>query len=128
MNSGPSIRLVGSMVVLCALFGSCAKRQYPEVLEIRIQRKGCLGPCPVYKLSLQKHGTTTYYGEKFVERIGHYSAKEFPGVDFDRLSRAVSDLRFFDLRDEYGTGWIDSERVIVTVTRPSESKTLKSFY
>ena len=97
-------------------------------MEITVERKGCLGPCPVYKLSLQKDGTSTYYGEKFVERIGQYSAKEFPGVDFDRLSRAVSDLRFFDLRDEYGTGWIDSERVIVTVTRPSESKTVKSFY
>ena len=97
-------------------------------MEITVERKGCLGPCPVYKLSLRKNGTSTYYGEKFVERIGQYSAKEFPGFDFDRLSRAVSDLRVFDLHDEYEAEWIDSERVIVTVVRPSESKTVRSFY
>ena len=107
---------------------SCARRSQPPIMEITVERKGCLGPCPVYKLSLRKNSTSTYHGVKFVERIGQYSAKKSPAVDFDRISRAVSDLRFFDLDNDYAAGWIDSERVIVTVVRPSESKTVRSFY
>src|SRR5712692_10053300 len=33
-------------------FLPCAKRSHPPIMEFTVERKGCLGPCPVYKLSL----------------------------------------------------------------------------
>ncbi|HEY3840172.1 MAG TPA: TonB family protein [Bryobacteraceae bacterium] len=95
------------------------------VSEITIERQGCYGNCPVYTLTLRRQGTSTYAGKRWVTRIGQFTATQLYGGDVDQLSRAVSDLGFFNLHDEYGASE-DSERLAVTVTTPSQSKTVKT--
>src|ERR1043166_1449601 len=91
------------------------------VSEIKVERKGCFGSCPRYTLTLRREGASTY------SRRGPYSTIQISSADFDRLSKAVLALGFFDLRDEYGREYADTERVAVTVTSPSQSKTVETY-
>jgi hypothetical protein len=47
--------------------------------------------------------------------------------DFGRLTKAISDVRFFDLPDVIGPILIDGEQVIVTVTTARKSKTVTTY-
>ena len=96
------------------------------ISEITVERTGCFGECPVYTLTLRRQGSSTYIG-KTGPRIGHYTAKQVYGGDFDQLSKAISDVHFFDLPDETGPAVIDAEQVTVTVTTPTQSKTVNTF-
>jgi TonB family protein len=97
------------------------------ISEIIVERQGCFGGCPVYTLTLRRQGTSTYVGKRSVARIGQYTAKQVYRFDFDQLSKAISDVGFFNLQNEYGGGVEDAEQVAVTVTTPSQSKTVKTF-
>jgi TonB family protein len=97
------------------------------VSEITVERKGCFGGCPVYTLTLRRQGSSTYIGKRSEARIGQYTAKQVYGGDFNQFTKAISDLGFFNLHDEYGAGWQDAEQVNVTVTTPLRSKIVKTF-
>jgi TonB family protein len=47
--------------------------------------------------------------------------------DFDRLTQAISKIRFFDLPDVIGPGVEDAEQVVVTVTAAQKSKTVTTY-
>jgi TonB family protein len=97
------------------------------ISEIIVERQGCFGGCPVYTLTLRRQGTSTYVGKRSVARIGQYTAKQVYSGDFDQLSKAISDVGFFNLQNEYGREVEDAEQVVVTVTTPSQSRTVKTF-
>ena len=93
------------------------------VSEITVERRGCFDGCPVYTLTLRRQGASSYDGKGGVVRRGEYTAKQVNSGDFDQLSRAISEMGFFDLQNEYG-GAEDAEEVAVTVTASSQSKTV----
>lgn len=90
---------------------------------ITVERKGCFGACPRYTLALRREGRSTYIG-RTGSRRGLFSGPPVSVGDFDRLTQAISEIRFFDLRDVIGPGVEDAEQVVVTVTSAQESKTV----
>jgi hypothetical protein len=45
--------------------------------------------------------------------------------DFDQITKAISENRFFDLPDVIGPGVVDAEQVAVTVTTLKNQKRLR---
>lgn len=97
-----------------------------DVSAITVDRKGCFGGCPRYTLTLRRQGRSTYIG-KTGPRRGLYTAPVVSVGDFDRLTQAISVIRFFDLPDVIGPGVEDAEQVVVTVTTVQKSKTVTTY-
>src|SRR5262249_25494139 len=51
-----------------------------------------------------------------------YTAPAVSVADFERLTQAISEIRFFDLPDVIGPHVVDAEQVVVTVTTTQELK------
>ena len=71
----------------------------PDAL-IRLQRTSCLGPCPIYTVTIDARGTVTYEGERFVRVVGRRTAQIDKALVATLLSRAER-IRFFQMRDAY---------------------------
>jgi TonB family protein len=56
-----------------------------------------------------------------------YTAPVVPVGDFDRLTQAISVIRFFDLPDVVGPAVEDAEHAVVTVTTGQKSKTVTTY-
>jgi len=97
-----------------------------DVSAITVDRKGCFGGCPRYTLALRRQGRSTYIGTTGLRR-GLYTAPVVPVGDFDRLTQAISVIRFFDLSDVVGPVVEDAEHVVVTVTTGQKSKTVTTY-
>lgn len=74
--------------------------EVPADTVIRPQRTSCLGPCPIYTVTIDARGTVTYEGEKFVRVIGRQTAQIAPSAVATLLASAER-IHFFDLRDAY---------------------------
>ena len=97
-----------------------------DISAITVDRKGCFGGCPRYTLTLRRQGRSTYIG-KTGQRRGLYTAPVVSVGDFDRLTQAISEIRFFDLSDVIGPFVEDAEQVVVTVTTAQKSKTVTTY-
>ncbi|WP_422927931.1 DUF6438 domain-containing protein [Singulisphaera sp. PoT] len=87
-----------------------------EITEITLQRTPCFGACPTDRVVLHPDGNADYYGQRHVQRVGHYKGI-FGEANFDRLSKLIVAQRFFDLKPRYHRGVTDLPSVIVTVKR-----------
>jgi len=63
-----------------------------DVSSITVDRKGCFGACPIYTLTLRRHGVSTYVGKTGL-RQGLYTAPAVSVADFERLTQAISEIR-----------------------------------
>ena len=90
------------------------------VSEITLERHGCFGSCPVYKIVLRADGTASYVGTANVARLGTYQGE----IYFWRLAKWVETQGFFELQNEYATNWVDSEQATTSVVRDGERKTV----
>jgi TonB family protein len=93
---------------------------------ITVDRKGCFGGCPRYTLTLRRQGNSTYSGLTG-PRQGLYTARLLRVGDFDQLTKAISEVRFFDLPDVVGPRTSDTEEVAVTVITAQKSKTVTTY-
>lgn len=96
------------------------------ISEITVERQGCDGSCPFYTLTLREGARSEYVGNRTIGNkifggSGHYSAEPVSAEAFDRLSKAVADLGFFNLPDD-GPGSDGGENVIITVKTPVQAK------
>ena len=69
--------------------------------KIMLERTGCLGPCPVYRVEISGDGAVTYTGEAFVRKEGEHNWKIFQG-QIDQLNEALDRYDFFAI-PEYET-------------------------
>ena len=91
-----------------------------------MERKGCLGPCRVYKVTLRGDGSAIYVGKENVDHNGTFGNDKFWPIasEFSQLADAIDMAGFFRLAGEYGVGWVDAEVVVTTVTRNGQTKTV----
>jgi hypothetical protein len=109
---------------LCFSLSQCTKRQdSSQITEITMERKGCNGGCPVYKVTFSPDGKATYVGIRNVEHLGEYQG----GVYFPKLAAWIESQNFFSLMDKYSEGNLDSEVVITTVVKRGIRKTVTTF-
>jgi TonB family protein len=97
-----------------------------DTSAITVDRKGCFGACPRYTLTLRREGRSTYIGRTGPRR-GLFTALPVSVGDFDRLTQAISEIRFFDLPNVIGPGVDDAEQVAVTITTAEKSKTVTTY-
>ena len=67
---------------------------------VTLERTGCLGSCPVYKLTLNGTGEVIYEGRRFVKSSGSYSSR-IAEKSVLELANSLLTRRFFDAGEEY---------------------------
>jgi Domain of unknown function (DUF6438)/Ankyrin repeats (3 copies) len=72
----------------------------PPDAVIRLQRTSCYGPCPIYTVTIDAHGTVTYDGERSVRVIGRRTAHVETST-VARLLATAERIRFFEMRNTY---------------------------
>jgi len=84
------MKLIGPLLLTTLFVCGCSKN-YP-ITEISLERKGCFGPCRVYKVTLRGDGSATYICKENVERIGTFTNHQFWPVtyQFKRLADAIA--------------------------------------
>ena len=66
-----------------------------------LERTGCLGPCPVYRVEISGDGAVTFTGTAFVKKEGEHNWKIFQ-AQIDQLNAALEQYDFFAI-PEYET-------------------------
>jgi hypothetical protein len=107
-----------------SLSGSSATPEEEAITEISLERTGCFGSCPIYKVILRKDGTATYIGKRFVSRLGTYHGKVEYG--FLALAELVYRQGFFNLKERYAAPYTDLSTAIVSVVRHGKRKTVEN--
>jgi len=104
-----------------------AATQAPPDTLIILQRDGCEGPCPVYRLVLFADGTILYQGQYHVRRTGLLKGSIAP----EALIKLLVDIDasgFFQLANNYGDGntkncdTVDNGRPLITLTVSSKGR------
>lgn len=97
---------------------------------ISLERSGCLGKCPVFKLSLLSNGTVYFQGRHNVNRKGIYDTL----LNKANLAELVSEFYssgFFRLREKYDltncVGPTDLSSVVISIRTDRTDKKV-SFY
>ncbi|MFN2397911.1 MAG: DUF6438 domain-containing protein [Gemmatimonadaceae bacterium] len=104
-----------------------APPESPDLItEISLEREGCLGPCPVYSMTLRSDGTALYCGRYFVPREGQF-AGVMPKAEFRRLAALVFNHGFFALDERYFKPVTDLASVITTVTAGEYKKVVDNY-
>lgn len=105
--------------------GSLSSR---DIEEIGLQRTGCFGPCPVYKVTIKRDGSVTFDGKEHVLHKRSATSKIAPS-DWNLLVAALERTNFFALQDRYATKedgcpsiWTDNPSLEITVVRDSGVK------
>jgi hypothetical protein len=99
-----------------------------QITEISLERKECYGGCPVYKVVLRKDGTATYTGIKYVPRMGEYRGKSYAyDYYFVTLAKLIRSQGYFDLKDNYSSGWTDQDTAITSVVDRDRRKTVVNY-
>jgi len=110
-------------IVTRAISGQGEKVEKSRITEITLERKGCFGTCPIYKVTLRSDNTFTYIGERNVTHIGESKG----WVYFDRIAKWIESQGFFNMKDKYAEGWADAEIVVTTAVRDGQRKTVTTY-
>ncbi|HEY1551145.1 MAG TPA: DUF6438 domain-containing protein [Kofleriaceae bacterium] len=65
-----------------------------------LQRTGCYGWCPIYKLAVHSDGRIDYHGERFVKQTGDVTGK-LTLVQLLAVRQAFATASYFGLADKY---------------------------
>jgi hypothetical protein len=87
---------------------SCADPRMKEgrsrdELDIRMERKGCYGQCPMYVLNVRPDGIVIFDGKGYTKVIGRAESR-ITQSQLDDLLSEVRNTDIFGLRDSYKTG------------------------
>lgn len=81
--------------VLLGTCASCAPIPVPAVAaaqRIEIEETGCYGPCPVFRVSIDRSGTVDYAGARHVAQTGTRSVRADPGL-FGAVQRVLEPFK-----------------------------------
>ena len=97
---------------------------------VTLERTGCLGKCPVYKMALLSNGSVYFQGLHNVKRMGIHDTL-YNTANLKILLSEFYSSGFFNFRDKYDltncVGPTDLSSLSVSVTTPDTSKKV-SFY
>ena len=108
----------------------------PAISGITLERTGCYGPCPSYKVTVHSDGTVEYEGIKYVKEKGTRKGK-ITEAEFRTLADKTEAIGFFKLKDLYDqeqnpdgsiTTVTDLPTRITTVTKDNHSRTVKNYF
>lgn len=80
---------------------------------ITLERRGCYGECPIYRLQVSGDGKVSFYGQQFVQRTGNHTGKISP-ERLRKLVRAFEEAGYFSIRENYGYGGCSTRKLCAT--------------
>jgi hypothetical protein len=107
---------LGVSLQACAQSGS-------SISQISLQRTACFGACPIYTVSIYPDGLVEFYGERFVQSLGNFTARVDP-ANFTVLADFVGQLGFFELEEEYRVRREPDGSVVAVSDLPSRITTV----
>ena len=96
-----------------------------DSLFASIKRTPCYGRCPIYEAKIYNSGFVVYEGKRFVDKEGVFTTK----LDSDQLSQIsqkASELRFFELNDEYDSPVTDFPTTYTSIKNGNITKMVKN--
>jgi hypothetical protein len=117
--------MVSSMILTFALVAaSQAPASKDQITEVTLERTGCFGYCPVYKVTVRRDGTISYKGREYVQLKGAYEGKVY---GFDRLAQLILASGYFKLKDNYTFDATDLPSAVTTVVANGQRKTITNY-
>lgn len=105
-------------------------RPIAPYVVLALEKKDCIGICPVYEVRLFSDGRAVYKGSKDVPKIGKYEAK----ISKDQLSTIVAEIeriRFFEMANAYpqsGRQLNELPSTVITVNLVRRAKSIFNNY
>lgn len=90
---------------------------------IEMKKTVCYGRCPVYSIKITSEGKAIYYGEKNVDKVGHYE-KILTTEQTKELFDAFNKTDFWKFQEEYKGKVTDVPSTIITYNYDGKSKTV----
>jgi hypothetical protein len=97
-----------------------------DSVRIVLERDGCLGDCPVYRVELDGDGAVRFHGEHFVLLKGDHKAQVSPAV-VDCLLEDFRSAGFPSLNDEYKAAVTDMPRFQISLSIGGKTKTVTDY-
>lgn len=94
---------------------------------ITLERTGCYGTCPVYKLSISGDGEVIYEGTGFVNITGTQTSQ----ISQDEIKELVDEfynVNYFTLKDKYDAPIKDVPTTITSITIEGKTKKVVNYY
>lgn len=106
--------------------------RFPEMTDqshvlIRLQRSGCYGSCPAYRVEIREDGVVTYEGRGFVLFEGRHESR-IPREDVIALVGKFRDADFFSLNDEYFASVTDVPSYNTSIEIDGQSKSVDDYW
>jgi hypothetical protein len=96
-------------------------------LVITLERAGCFGPCPAYKVTIYGSGKVVYRGDKNVRVAEERTITISP----DKVAKLVEEFdkaKFFNLKDSYEGGPTDGTSATTSIKLNGKTKTIKDYH
>lgn len=88
------MRAVGSILFILVLQSAAQATSIADDFSITLERVGCLGSCPDYKITIAGDGLVRYEGRAYV-RIEGIHDRRIPARDVQKLVQKLRDQDFF---------------------------------
>jgi hypothetical protein len=112
---------LASCIVFILILKSAAQTNGPvDDFSITLERVGCLGNCPDYKITILGNGSVRYEGRGYV-RIAGIRNRAIPAADVQKLVQKLRDENFFDWEEKKQV-CIDFPEVNITATLKRQRK------
>jgi hypothetical protein len=97
-----------------------------DQVTISLERQGCFGSCPGYKVTVRGNGRATYEGRGYVGVIGthHY---QMPPRDIAKLVESLRASDLWSLRPSYTAGITDNATYILTIDMGQQEHRLEDY-
>ncbi|HEV2837056.1 MAG TPA: DUF6438 domain-containing protein [Pyrinomonadaceae bacterium] len=101
---------------------------------ITLQRTGCFGDCPIYKVAIYDDGRVAYEGVEFVKRKGQAKG-QITTEALQELVREFEKIDYFNLEDNYGgdsrlcpESWTDYPSATTSLNWKDKKKTVRHYH
>ena len=106
----------------------------PQDLMITLERLGCFGICPVYKLTIAADGAVVFEGRRYVKEGAATKKSAINQEQLKELMAEIDRVKFF-LDDDYSSdsracneAMDDCQATITSIRSNGKSKTVSHFY
>lgn len=106
----------------------------PKDTVITLERTGCFGTCPIYKLKISANGSLIYEGQMYIKTKGIVKST----LSQEQLRELISEFekaKYFSLRDSYEAApdgcpafWTDNPAAITSIQMKGKKKSISHYY
>lgn len=111
-----------------------SEQTVPQDTLITLERTGCYGMCPIYKLTISADGTVVFEGIRFVKKAG-IAKSAVSQEQIRELLDAFEKINYFELRDRYDRPedgckqWLtDHPSAITSISLRGKSKSVSHYH